>query len=151
MDMERMRKVATLLNYEIKDLNFKRLVDHVLQRIPDRYEEGFLSFSIYQRYSKWGAHVYDNNVYFDVKKLEEKSGGDEDVKIGFIAHELAHVFLNHTSSQNQGRLTLKHEDEADEFASMWGFAKEIKAFRQKIGPPAVEEEIDIIIYTLSRC
>lgn len=140
-----MKKEAILLDYKIEDLNFKKLIDRVLQKIPDRYEEEFPTFSIFQGHSKWGAHVYDNNVYFDVNKLEEISGGDEEVKIGVIAHELAHVFLNHTTSRDQRRRKLKYEDEADELASTWGFAKEIEAFRQKFGPPPpVEGKLDIV-------
>jgi len=28
-----------------------------------------------QNYSKWGVHIYDDTIYFDVNKLEEKLSG----------------------------------------------------------------------------
>lgn len=131
-------ETAVLLDYEINDSNFKKLVDRVLRRVPDRYEDEFPTFSIYQVRSKLGAYVDGDNVVFDVNELDELSDGDDDVKIGIIAHELAHKFLNHVTFQNLGsRVELKLEDEADKLASNWGFAKEVEAFRRKLGPPTV--------------
>jgi hypothetical protein len=56
------------------------------------------------------------------------------VAIGLIAHEFAHLFLNH-----DGGGGLKDEDTADAFASQSGFAKKVKAMRRKLGS-ATERE-----------
>ena len=138
MDLERLRKFV-ILEYEIKDAGFKRLIDYVLERIPDVHEEDFPSFSIYEGHAIEGAHVTEDSVIFDVDKLKnELSDGDEDVMVGIIAHELAHVFLKHGSVPDMVERGLEYEDEADRLASNWGFAKEVTAFRHKLGPPTLE-------------
>ncbi len=137
MDLERLKETVVLLDYEINNLSFKELIDHVLQRIPNKFEEEFLSFSIYEKPTEFGACVDEDKIFFDIGELEKKSKGDDAVKIGVIAHELAHVFLKHHTAPDDGIGGLKNEDEADRLASEWGFTKEVKAFRQKI-PPTIE-------------
>ena len=41
-----------------------RLVRHVLKIIPDHYTEEFPSFSVFERYSRWGAHVEEEGNIF---------------------------------------------------------------------------------------
>ena len=133
MDLEGLR-IFTLLDYEINDSNLKKLIDYVLKMIPDEYEENFPSFSIYEGIAKEGANVTEDLIIFDVGRLNELSDDDEDVKIGVIAHELAHVFCRHATAPDIGKRGLEHEDEADKLASDWGFANEVVAFRRKLGP-----------------
>lgn len=134
MDLKRMKETAVLLDYEIEDSNFMKLIHHVLTRISDAYEEDFPSFSIYEGSAKAGAHVMEDYVIFDIDRLNELCDGDENVEIGIIAHEFAHVYLKHAIAPDDGRGGLKYEDEADKLASKWGFAKEVEIFRLKLGP-----------------
>ena len=52
--------------------------------------------------------------------------------MGAIAHEIAHVYAEHSYlEQIRGPRTHEEmEDEADRLAIEWGFAKEIKAMRK---------------------
>lgn len=137
MNLDEIMESAILIAYEIKDPNFKNLVDYVLTRIPDSDFEDSPSFSIYEAPSKWVAHVDEDNVYFDVEKAIKKSEGNKEVLIGFIAHELAHAILQHATKKE--REAFEHEYEADNLGVEWGFENEIKAFRQNFGPPTVED------------
>jgi len=104
-----------------------RLVRHVLKIIPDHYTEEFPSFSVFERYSRWGAHVEEEgNIFCDPSLLNLPW----DVAIGTLAHEFAHVFLGHT-----GKGGLGDEREADALACRWGFRKQIEAIRKIYGPP----------------
>ncbi len=77
-----------------------------------------------------------DQIFFNADMLERKSGGNDDVQIGIIAHELAHVYLKHLqdSSVEKGLEC----DEADKKASEWGFKKEVETFRNKLGPPTIK-------------
>ena len=75
-----------------------------------------------------------DQVFFNADMLEDSSCGNDDVKIGVIAHELAHVYLKHPHSSS-GRKGLENEEEADSLTSNWGFAKDVKASRRTLGSP----------------
>ncbi|HIC91700.1 MAG TPA: hypothetical protein EYP21_06520 [Syntrophaceae bacterium] len=128
---------STIIEYRVYDQNFKRLVNQVLGRIPDTYEEEFPIFSIYEGYCEWGAMVDEQGIVFDVGKLNEESEGDNVAIKGLVAHELAHVFLKHSVLVAQGKATLEHE--ADKLAIKWDFKREIEVFRQKFGPPTPQK------------
>jgi len=125
--------------FEVKDRAFKKLVETVLEKIPLEPED-FPIFKIVQadlNTDTWG-HVEDAEaVWLDVKAMNRRRL-NVDAKIGCIAHEFAHLFLQHHSGEYE------HEDEAeleevekaaDEKAIEWGFGKEIRAkekFRMKV-------------------
>ena len=119
--------------YEIEDYEFKVLCDNVLSRIPAKYVEEFPCFSIYEGYSKWGAHVIDDSATFNVGMLKKVAMGDNQVLIGIIAHEFAHVFLGHADGEDE-RTGLEKEREADQLARHWGFVEEIEEFRRRLQP-----------------
>ncbi len=139
MDFDRLIKEEDITDYEVKDPKLRKLINYVLRRIPDEYEEDFPMFSLYQ------TNIVDaecafvvpgdvDQVFFNASMLENNSCDNDDVKIGIIAHELAHVYLKHPhcSSCRKG---VENEEEADALASDWGFAKEVKASRRKSGSP----------------
>ncbi len=139
MDLDRLIKEEVINDYEVKDLKFGELINYVLRKIPDKYERNFPMFSLFQTDTTdvECALIVPGDVdqvFFNIDMLEECSCGNDDIKIGVIAHELAHVYLKHPycSSGSKG---LKNEEEADSLASNWGFAKELKASRRKLGIP----------------
>jgi hypothetical protein len=139
MDTAKLEELATLVENGINDPNFKRLIEHVLTRIPDNYMDEFPSFSVYEGPAREGAQVMDDDValvIFDIPRLTQLTGGDEAVLIGVIAHELAHVFRkDYVTIKEDLTDRLKLEDETDKLAVMWGFRTEVEAFRKKMGPP----------------
>lgn len=142
MELSRLLDQSNIIGeYKIKDSDFRALIDKVLERIPESYEDEFPTFCMYEGPVSYGAYVEEVgelfHVTFDVATLESESGGKDDVKIGVIAHELAHVFLEHPMNPDDAG-GLDNEDEADDLASEWGFKDEIIAFRQKLGAATVE-------------
>lgn len=138
MDLERLRDISILAEYKITDSNLKKLIDYVLVKIPAEYEDEFPLLIIVEGYTKHGAFVDEGYVKFDAVSLDELSDGDDSIKIGIIAHELAHAFLEHPIAPDDGKGGLKYEDEADKLASDWGFKEEVDALRQKL-PAQVED------------
>ena len=130
MDFEADWEPLTVYDYEVSP-PLDKLIRHVLKIIPNKYLEEFPSFSVSESVSPWSAHVERENIEdegkitFDPKLLTMPKS----VAIGIIAHEFAHLFLGHI-----GHGGLKDEDAADALASQWGFAKEVKALRRKLGP-----------------
>ena len=119
----------TVYDYDVSP-DMDRLLRRVLKMIPDRYTDDFPSFSVFETYSRWGAHVdKERNIFCDSSLLNLPS----DIAIGTLAHEFAHVFLRHI-----GKGGLRDEREADTLASRWGFKKQIEAMRELYGPPAEE-------------
>ncbi len=119
------------------DTRLASLLEDVIRRIPKRVHDEFAFFEVVEGPLPWGAHVDENNtVTLDPEKLTTDS---RDVALGTIAHELAHVFLDH-----RARLKLdsraRQEDcgEADARARKWGFSPEITALRGVIGEPTLE-------------
>ncbi len=123
-----------LIDYEIENIKFRKLFEFVVQKIPDSYEEEFPCFSVWKGTGGVGevAYVDGPNIYFNVDSLLKKP---KDVTIGTIAHELAHICLRH-----YGTGGLENEERADGLACQWGFRKEIKAMREKTGPPTDEQK-----------
>ncbi len=121
---------SIVLDFTVEDVRFKRLILDVLSRIPDKYEDEFPSFSIYEGDSSFGAHVNDFAITFDPEKLVDMSDNEEIVLVGIIAHEIAHIFCGHEGSTGD----LSEDHEADDVARSWGFESEVNAMREKLGP-----------------
>lgn len=120
----------TVYNYEVFPA-MDNLVRHVLEVIPDSYTEEFPSFSVFERaYSPWDAYVEEEKVFCNPSLLDMP----QDVAIGTLAHEFAHLFLRHT-----GEGGLREDYEADGLAHQWGFAEQIRAMRNIAGPPTLEQ------------
>jgi hypothetical protein len=125
----------TVYDYKVSP-PMDKLVRHVLKVIPNKYVEEFPSFSVFESVSPWGAHIEresaedEGKMSLDPKILKMPKS----VAVGLIAHEFAHLFLNQTGGGG-----LKDEYAADAFASQWGFAKEIKVMRRKLGSPTERE------------
>ncbi|GJQ58599.1 MAG: hypothetical protein D8M57_08970 [Candidatus Scalindua sp. AMX11] len=139
MDLDRLINEEYIIDYEVKDPKLRELINYVLRKIPDEEREDFPMFSLYQTDTTDAEYAFIIpgdvvQVFFNVDMLEDGSCGNDDVKIGVIAHELAHVYLKHPHTSS-GRKGLKNEEEADSLASHWGFGKEVKASRRKLGPP----------------
>lgn len=133
----------TISDFRIDNPRLKSQIVRVLERIPDRYVEDFPDFSIYPG-SRFGGHVEADNVFFDADEIFRIAGDDEDAIIGLIAHELAHKYLDHATRPDDGHGGLTHEDEADNLASGWGFSKEIRALRRRIGPATPEPPLPLL-------
>lgn len=118
----------TVHNYDVSPV-MDGLIRHVLKMIPEHYTEEFPSFSVFEVYSRWGAHVEEENIFCDPSLLNLP----RDVAIGTLAHEFAHVFLRHTGKGGSG-----DEHEADALACRWGFRKQVEAMRECYGPPTEE-------------
>ena len=135
MDIDAEFEPLTVFSYKVSP-DMDTLIKHVLKAIPNKYAEEFPSFSVFEAKSRWGAQVEresiedEGKIFFDPKVLKMP----KDVAIGLIAHEFAHLFLGH-----DGGGGLKDEDAADAFAIQWGFAKEVKSMRKKLGS-ATERE-----------
>jgi hypothetical protein len=124
-----------LFRFEIDDGAFERLVENVLTALPDTIASELLPFAILQGANQGGilAHVDSDIIIFDVDKMNQLHLED-DVRIGVIAHELAHFFLEHVGGSLSEEEVCKLEEEANAKASEWGFASEIHALnvaRQK--------------------
>jgi hypothetical protein len=102
-----------------------KLVRYVLKAIPNSYADEFPSFSVFESYSPWDAYVDEGKVFLSPSLINLP----KDVAIGTLAHEFAHVFLEHTGMDG-----LQEDHEADALACQWGFIEEIKAMRQHFGP-----------------
>ena len=121
----------TVYSYKIQSKKLDSLIRYVLSLIPDGNLEEFPSFSVFEAYSKWGAHYKpggkgDGTIYCDPILASESM----DVAIGTLAHEFSHLFLRHPDKGG-----LEDEEQADILASTWGFKKEIRALRKNLGPP----------------
>lgn len=135
MDINSELEPLTVHNYEVSPA-MDNLVRYVLKVIPDSHTEDFPSFSVFETYSPRDAYVEraDIKEVANVFCPPELLDMPRDVAIGTLAHEFAHVFLNHT-----GKGGLRDEYEADALACQWGFTEEITAMRQHSGPPTNEE------------
>ena len=108
------------------------MIRHILEIIPDSYAEEFPMFSVFEAYSPCGAEVQEeNNLFCDPSLLQLP----RDVAIGTLAHEFAHLFLQHADMKSG----LQQEYEADALACQWGFSAEVKAMRQYLGPPTEQQ------------
>jgi len=58
----------TVYHYEVSP-TLDDLVKHVLAVIPDSYAEEFPSFSVFESYSPWGAHVEEGKIFCDSSLL----------------------------------------------------------------------------------
>ena len=107
-----------------------KLLKDFAQRIPKNARRKLISkdFVIIEVHN--GARV-DNIVgplqlmllnHHFLNELSEKE------VIGVLAHEFAHIALNHPMLSEEAE---RIEKEADELASKWGFAEEIKLLRVK--------------------
>ncbi len=128
-NVTRWQDEAIILGYGITDEKFSGLLDYVLGKIPEEQMNDFPSFNVDESSAKEGAMVYEDNIIFDMSVLNKYS---DKVKIGTIAHELAHEFLRHDETSG---LNEEVEAEADEQASEWGFSAEIREMRKEAGPP----------------
>lgn len=119
----------TVYNYDVSS-GMDSLVKYVLRVIPDDYAEQFPSFSVFEAYSPWHAHVEEGGKIFCDSSLLNIA---KDIAIGTLAHEFAHLFLGHPVSGG-----LEDEYKADELACQWGFQKEVAAMREQFGPPTLK-------------
>ena len=112
------------------DPEVARLLHQVIARIPEEIWHEFPFFEATNGPSKWGAHVEDGLVTIDPNRLSTDSS---EVRLGTVAHELAHVYLGHPKEGG-----LADENEADSLARQWGFSTEVDELREKYGPPTLE-------------
>lgn len=145
MDLERLKIFGPLIDFEIKNPRLRKLVEHVLKRIPDECEAEFPPMNIYEFHSKdcYGGMVGTSEgeifIYINVEKLNNECPDDDAPIIGVIAHEFAHAFLDHglESQEILIRGGVEHprsyELQADVLATKWGFGREVKAVRKKFG------------------
>lgn len=130
MNIDSKLEPLTVYQYDVSPA-MDSIVRHILEVIPEKYAGEFPSFSVFEAYSPWGAHVEPNGegdgiIHCDSKLLSFL----KNVAVGILAHEFAHLFLRHPDKGG-----LEDEWQADTLASKWGFKKEVKAMRKHIGPP----------------
>ena len=120
-----------LVALDIPDPEVRDLFNTVIDRIPGEYSPSFPSFAVAPGFSKMGAHVDtpSQTLIIDAEKLDQQS---QQVALGTIAHELAHVFLGRALEPR-----LEEEYEADDLARQWGFAEEVDERRRLVGPPSL--------------
>jgi hypothetical protein len=126
-------KLSPLMVYKYEvSPEIHKLVRDVLTVIPDEWRHEFPSFSVYEASSPWYAHFKRHSfaevgrLYSDPRLMELP----REVALGLIAHEFAHLYLEHTSGGS-----VEGEYEADDLANRWGFQNEVKAMRQFLGFP----------------
>lgn len=120
MEIDNELEPLTVYSYQLSH-GLDNLVRHVLKVIPDSYAEEFPSFSVFETYSPWYAHVEEEGKIFCDPRLVNMP---KDVAIGTLAHEFAHLFLGHT-----GQGGVQEDYEADSLACRWGFTEEIAIMR----------------------
>ena len=144
MNIRRLIDKSIIGDNDISNANLRKLVDEVLERIPDSFEDDFPTFCIYQRSTPLGTYVEDvgdwYNVVFDANLLERDSVDDAIVKVGIVVNSFALMFLKYSGAAD-GLEGMDVYEEADNLASMWGFGREITAFRKKLGEPTLEGEL----------
>lgn len=121
----------TIMALDIPDIEVRNIFNAVIDRIPDSYGPLFPSFTVIPGPSKMGAHVDapSRTLIIEAVKLSQQS---QQVALGTIAHELAHVFLGRASEPR-----LEEEYEADDLARRWGFTSEVNERRKRVGPPSL--------------
>jgi predicted metal-dependent peptidase len=77
------------------------------------------------------AHVEGHDLSLDTEIIKSRS---PDVRLGILAHELAHIYLDQYSTR-----TIEDEYDADDQARTWGFDAEVTRMRAVLGPPTLEE------------
>jgi hypothetical protein len=124
------KKWESLHGPEIEDVSFRRLVRKVMARIPRADAKEFPPFRVLQSPLPEDQLGHGSeNVTLDADKMNAL-GMSEDAKIAVIAHEFAHVFLNHIDASWNDEDAQTMEDEADEKASQWGFGKELSTLHE---------------------
>ena len=136
MTVKSLRELGIILEYNVKDRHLTKLINHVLRRVSSKFEEAYVgnsersSFDIWKGRDKNGAYCHPDYILFDPERLDEIFGDDKG-KIGVIAHEFAHMFLDHPNAPDDGRGRISYEEEANKLAAEWGFSKEIEAALKK--------------------
>jgi len=120
-----------LVALDIPDSEIRAVFDTVIGRIPEEYGPSFPTFAVAPGFSKMGAYVDtpSSTLIIDAEKIGQQS---QQVALGTIAHELAHVFLGRAPEPR-----LEEEYEADDLARQWGFAEEVDERRRLVGPPSL--------------
>lgn len=134
MDFSKLWDDAVLGHYKIQDPSFINLVNSVLGNIPDKFEEDFPTFCMYQRETEWCAYLdIDNNILFDVEKINLQSKGADNVIIGIIAEILALLFIK--SKMPNLRLVSGESlwVQSVQLATEWGFSEELEEYHNVLG------------------
>jgi hypothetical protein len=76
-----------------------------------------------------GHHVLANRLIYFSPRLEDES---DDVIIGVVAHELAHIALGHSVVPASGREYEAQEKNAFDQIRSWGFVVEARAHRRSL-------------------
>lgn len=123
---------------DVKDPMLYKLVNEVIKRIPEKYNDNFELFYIYDGADcKWNAMVLGNTIYLDTNRLKSY---DTDVILGIISHEIAHVYHHHADDpEPRQHESLDDECQADKTAKEWGFVKEIEKLRKLLGETTMLE------------
>lgn len=134
MNFSKLWDDAVLGHYEIQDPSFINLINSVLGNIPDKFEEDFPTFCMYQRETEWCAYLdIDNNILFDVEKINLQSKGADNVIIGIIAEILALLLIKSETSNLKKISGESLFARAAQLASDWGFSDELEEYHNLRG------------------
>ena len=147
MNLERLREFQVLGDYEIRNPRIRKLVEHVIARIPDECEAEFPVLNVVEsakiKTSSLGGVSGDDPdetwICLPAEKLDHESPDNDGPIVGVIAHEFAHAFLRHASETSElyarGGVFryCDHELSANVLATKWGFGQEIKVAKERFG------------------
>lgn len=103
--------------FEIRDAAFKKLILEVIARIPIE-TEGFSLFGIIESelgVGIWGHVDGAELIQFNMKEIKKCKLG-RDAKVGIIAHEFGHLFLQHLDANYSEEDLREIEKAADDRA-----------------------------------
>jgi len=114
----KIKNLKFLFNFE--DESFKKLIIDVLQKIPGQgLVPDILIFNTcdYSFTNSDAGNDGANTVWFDLRKLKKEP---KKYQMKVIAHELAHLFLGHTPS-NDMETHIEQDKEAKSLVKKWRF------------------------------
>jgi hypothetical protein len=125
------KKWESLYYFRVQDPSFRRLVESVMEKIPDADAKEFPPFRVEEGYLHGDCLGHGSeNVTLNLAEMEAEKLSDP-AKKGVIAHEFAHVFLQHLDASWDPNVIDEYENEADSKAVEWGFEEEISAMRDE--------------------
>ena len=134
MDYSDLWNHGVLGEYDVGDPTFINLINYVLEKIPDEFEEDFPTFCMYERKLEWCAYLDgENNILLDVEEIKLQSKNTDNIIIGIIAEILALLFIK-AKIPNLRLVSVESlRTQAAQLASEWGFSDELEEYHKVLG------------------
>lgn len=134
MNFERLKERGAI-ECDVRDPDLSKLIEEVIKRIPDKYEDDFCGSSLSIREGgRTGADFMGGavpSIQYSLPILRREYGDNKSAIIGVIVHIIAASYIEDPGGDPVS---------ADSLASDWGFDVEIEAFRQQTPLPSEETE-----------